>query len=321
MAAAAAAAAASYSPLSWSYLPRAQHGQQDEIEDATNGVRSTDQETRQQHQQLKEHQQRLASQIRVGISLDSTTNLEELQGQIKGMLALEKMDIYVEDSFKRHLGYCNAISAKEGVSLEEDSLARLTETIASLPKLQWLRIRSSSIAVTSRGVCSALPFSVLATLVKRCPSLKYLLLNHIDFVGIPGSCKNKNEACCWVEGLALLLEDNTKIEELRIDHRFRKVSQQGQQSLLKMLQYHNFTLECLELDKPTLRHVSPDFKKNVAFWLAMNQKGLREALLSSTRTTRHEDWRDAIMNHRKKTSVIYYLLSNNPSMLVGMASA
>ena len=270
-----------------------------------------DQETQQQLE--KNQQQRLASQIRVGISLDNTTNLKELQGQIIGMLALEKMDIYIEDSFQRHVGYGNNTS--EGISWEEDSLGRLVEAIASLPKLQWLRIRSSSMAVMSRGQWAALPFSVLATLVKRCPSLKYLLLNHIDFVGMV-----PNEKGCWVEGLALLLQDNTTIEELRIDHRFRKVSQPGQQALLTMLQYHNFTLECLELDKATLRHISPGFKKDVAFWLAMNQKGLRETLLSPTRTTRHEDWRDAIMDHRKKTSVIYYLLSNNPTLLMGMAS-
>lgn len=307
-------AVADYSPHRWNYLPQAQD-QPEEVQDA---VLVMDQQQKQQEKQ----EQRLASQIRLGISLDSMTDLDELRGQIQGMIALEKIDIYVEESFKRHPSRhsrnSNIDTTDEERLLEDNPLGRIAETIASLPNLNWLRIRSSSMVLMSRGKWAALPFSVLETLVKRCPALKYLLLHHIDFVRVD----HTNEAnSCWMEALACLLQDNNTIEELRIDHRFRKVSQAGQQALLTMLQYHNFTLECLDLDKPSLRHVSPLFKKEVAFWLAMNRKGLRRRLLSPMARTRPEEWRDAIVEQRKRTSVIYYLLSNNPTLLIQSPSA
>ena len=260
--------------------------------------------------------ERCETQVRVGISLDSTTDLQELQGQMQCLAALEHVDIYVERSF---------VESAKSLVLSED-FGRLMKTIGSLPKLQWLRIRSSSIS----GQWVAIPFSALDTLLKTSQSLKYLHLSYVEFIvpddEIHGSSNNSRNngngnnvtaSKCPLMAIATLMKDNTTVQELRLTYGgFQQKSTESQQALLRMLQYHNFTLECLEFDRRTLRQISPGYKKELAFWLALNQKGLRQRLLDPNSNPTEKDWQDAVVDNRKKTGVVYYLLCNNPTVLI-----
>lgn len=240
--------------------------------------------------------QRWQSQVRAGISLDSTTDFDGMHEQVSRMAVLENMDIYLEHSF-------DGSSESNTVSLN-----RLMKTIGSLPKLRWLRIRSSSL---SGGQCMEFPYAALEICLKTSTALKYLHLSYIEFIGHNQQCQ------CPFQAIASLMKDNSTIDELRLKYGgFQKISTESQQLLLSMLQYHNFTLECLDLDARTLRQVSTKRKKELAFWLALNQKGTRKRLLDPMSNPTQEQWQDVVIDHRKRTSVVYYLLSHNPTLLL-----
>jgi len=240
--------------------------------------------------------QRPAIQRHVTLSLESATNLDAMCGRLQIMMGLEKVHVFLERSF--FIGN----HAKDVA----DSLERLMEIIAFLPELQWLKIYGPFLA-SKAGI----PFSALAKIVKRSKTLKYLHISHLNIT-------MANETECPVAAMAELLKKNSNIREMRLHFGStkQKFHPDSQQSILEMIQHHNNSLECFDLDHRLLQKFSPRCKHEIAFFLMLNQNGLRKRLLSPDSNATHEDWCEALAENSAKTDVIFYFLSSNPIFCV-----
>lgn len=231
-------------------------------------------------------------QIRLGISLDGTLGLRETTEQVYRMKTVEKVDIYVDKSFRK------------GTSEE---FASLMEAIGSLPKIISLQIRSSSFS----GHWAQLPFSTLETVIESSKhSLKYLHLSQVDF-----TFPQDEECSCPLTELARLMEYNTNLKEVRINYGGFKISRSALHALMHMLQYKNYSLETLDFDCRTLRYISKQRRERMQFYLTLNRSGLRQKLLDPKANATSREWVDAVISNREQSSMVFYLLSNNPSMI------
>lgn len=234
-------------------------------------------------------------QIRVGISLEETTNLSETAKRLGSMSSVEKVELYVERSF-------------QGGGTPEFVI--FMEAIGSLPKMISLRIRASSYQGGGDDWVQ-LPFSALQVALqcrRSSPSLKSLHLCCIDWT-MPNDI-------CPVHGLAILMAQNTHLKELRLNlGGVRKISIESQQALVHMLQYKNFSLHVLDFDCRTLRQIPASRRKKLQFYLTLNQTGLRQKLLDPNANPTTQEWEDAIIANREQSSTVFYLLSHNPAIL------
>jgi hypothetical protein len=230
-------------------------------------------------------------QIRVGIALDRTTDLLETAKRLRSMSSVEKVELYVEHSF-------------QGGNTPE--FVVFMEAIGSLPKIISLRIRAGQ----DRG-CVQLPFSALqVVLTCQCSSqsLKYLHLFQIDWT-MPNHL-------CPVHGLANLMAHNNHLKEVHINlEGVRKISVRSQQALVHMVQYKNFSLRVFVVYSRTLRHFPVSIRKTMRFYLALNQNGLRQKLLDPNANPSTQQWVDAIIANREQSSIVFYLLSHNPTII------
>ncbi|CAB9509555.1 expressed unknown protein [Seminavis robusta] len=254
---------------------------------------------------------RLEQQFHVMVSLegDDADDLVETTRRLRGMKNLEKADLLVAQSFTG------------GNSLE---FQELIKAMASLPHLRSLTIRSST---SFRGGWVQLPFSVLQTIVPK-TSLKCLFLSFVDFVV---TTKNKDDNCkCPVYGLVQLLssqqqDSNNHHHHHQPQHQLkevrwnlggcRKLSRKTQHAILNMLQHHNFTLEVFAFDEKTKRQI-PTYKlQKIHFYLTLNQAGIRQRLMDPTAQPNQHDWEEALIDNRLHSSTVFYLLSNNPTLV------
>lgn len=224
-------------------------------------------------------------QISAGVCLDGEANLQAIAERLRFMANVEKVEVHVERSF------CKS---------EGKEFACLVQAILSLPKISKLRLGSSSIM---EGPLPKLPFSVVEALLKS--GLKCLHLSHMDF-GFP-------EPSCFILALSKRMEDNTTLKELRINFgRPCKIPRSSQKAMLEVLQHKNYSLETLEFDYCC--QLASSTRKRMDFYLSLNRDGIRQSLFKAELTTLQQ-WKDAIISHRDQSSTVYYLLSNNPTMI------
>jgi hypothetical protein len=247
-----------------------------------NTTESQSQETRERLQQAQ-----LKRQFRAGLSLDHDTDLKETTRRVRLMANVEKLDVYVDHSF-RH----------------EDS-HEFFVAIGSLPKLSTVRLRSNLYV----GPSAKIPVSALQALLEN-RNLRSLHLHHVEL-----SLPEEAEDPCSLIAIAKLMEENNSLKELRINSGITKIPRDSQQAFFDMLRYKNFSLEILEFDDPSVRKIPYGKRKQMNFYLDLNRTGIRRNLLHAESDVTSQQWKDAVISNRNQSSVCYYLLSHNPAII------
>jgi hypothetical protein len=120
--------------------------------------------------------------------------------------------------------------------------------------------------------------------------------------------------------LALGLRKNTKLRWLRLRYRglLSPPSDKEMDAFLVLLESHNFTLEILDVFGSDRRH--KDYDK-LQFFLKLNRDHQRKRLMGPGEPhVNQEEWINVINSAKEDVSVVFYYLSQNPSLL-NVASA
>lgn len=286
----------------------------------------------------EKRRQTLQRQIYLGISIDDNIDLLKCAQNVKYMKNIETVSLIIEQHFTR-------VHATDFVAL--------CETIGALPKVRTLRIRSGSFQEQATQFSIPALVALLRKPVhdgKSC--LQSLQFTSIDFLAPSGrndmhdlakafgthgqslSCiqveycsisdhnteeQNGPEPAYYIENehpLLKVLEHCNNLKRLCIKvKRNQKVSSSFQHAVIQIVQNKNFTLESLEMDQYTMLKIPQKLRRQLRFYLSLNRTGLRHLLLQQSSTS--PQWVDAITAHKYDTSIIYYLLSNHPTIISG----